>query len=630
MIGKYRNKPIRIYHKISATGTFNMKNNFFISVFIIMFCFIAKQSQAENGQLWTEASFAKTSKMTLVHRSSQPKKYKLFKLDIKKFKARLTQAPDRAAAKGISHTIIEFPNPEGVLTQFRVFESPVMPPKLAAKFPMIKTYKAQGIDDPTATMRFSVTQFGLHTITLSGTRSAVYIDRYTENNEYYMVYDKKSLAKVDDRVDFECLTDEGVHVALNRSSQTSRDTNDRKLKTYRLAQSCTAEYGNIFAKNPGTELADIQAQMTITINRVNEIYERDLAITLQFIANNDQLIYWGNIADDPWEYEWNDTTQQVIDNRIGNANYDIGHNFNTSGGGNAGCLACVCTTGQKGSAYTGRSDPTGDPFDIDYVAHEVGHQFGGWHTMNTCNRSGNGTTEVEPASGSSIMGYAGICDTNVQNNSDAHFNYVNIRDISDNVQHGGNSTCGVETDLANNPPTADAGADYTIPQGTAFVLEGTATDSDGMASLTYNWSQNDPEIAPDITSPKSTWAVGPLYRSKLPTSPPGRYMPQFSDVRAGNLTPTWEVTPSVSRDMEFSFIVRDNGVLGGQTASDLMSVKVDGNSGPFAVTSQTNPESWEIGTFKTITWNVAGTNIAPVNAATVELDGNRLGNTLGY
>ena len=601
-----------------------MKTNY-LSMFLIIISFLTislSQAQDVKNSFWTDISSKSFLRNNLVHRSSQPAEFRLYKLNIESLKNSLTQAPNRNSARGISNTIVEFPNSDGELTKFKVFESPIIHPDLSVKYPMIKTYAAQGIDDPTATMRFSITQFGLHVMILSGKRNAVYIDPYNKDRTHYMVYDRTALAAKDDLTDFECLTDEGYHFDINRNTETNHnDTDDQKLRTYRLALSCNAEYGNIFA-GTGTDaekIENIQAQMVITLNRVNEIYERDLAISLELIPNNDLLIYYGDVNTDPWDNEWNSTTQNTIDNTIGNDNYDIGHNFNTSGGGNAGCIACVCLTGQKGSGYTGRSDPTGDPFDIDYVAHEMGHQFGGYHTMNTCSRSGNGMTEVEPASGSSIMGYAGICDTNVQMNSDAHFNYVNIRDISANIQAGGNSTCGTITNLLNNPPTADAGSNYTIPHGTAFILEGSAIDADGIASLTYNWSQNDTERAPTNDSPQSTWDVGPLYRAKLPITSPKRYMPQFSDVLAGNLTPTWEVTPSVSRNMEFSFLVRDNDVAGGQTATDLMSITVDGNSGPFLVTSQASPESWDAGTNQTITWDVAGTDITPVNTSSIDI-----------
>ena len=44
---------------------------------------------------------------------------------------------------------------------------------------------------------------------------------------------------------------------------------------------------------------------------------------------------------------------------------------------------------------------------------------------------------------------------------------------------------------SQNPPVADAGDDYTIPQGTAFKLVGSATDSDEEDVLTYTWEQVD-------------------------------------------------------------------------------------------------------------------------------------------
>ena len=584
----------------------------------------------QNNAYWSKASISSLRGVDKVHRASHPEYFEVFNLNVEAFKGVIQNAPLRNERANQSNVIVEFPTPEGTFEKYRVSESPIMAPGLAARYPMIKTYKAVGIDDPTATMRFSVTQFGLHAMVLSGKRSSIYIDPYTENRNSYMVYSRKSLGE--DLQSFECLIEENIDLESleNERASNRADTDDQKLRTYRLAQSCNGEYGQIFAGSGTVEQqkANVQAQMALTINRVNEIYERDLAITLVFVDNNDDVIYL-NPATDPWSGEFNTTTAQTLDNIIGVANYDIGHNFNTSGGGSAGCLGCVCssqsqTNFHKGRGFTGRADPTGDPFDIDYVAHEMGHQFDGWHSMNTCSRSGNGATEVEPASGSSIMGYAGICTTNVQPNSDAHFNYVNIRDISANIQSGVSSNCDVETALTNQPPVADAGDNYTIPKSTAFVLRGVATDPDGLESLTYNWSQNDPERAPGNGAPQSTWTVGPLYRSILPSDSPNRYMPKFSDVLAGNLTPTWEVTPSVGRNMEFSFIVRDNGsgfASGiGQTDADLMSVTVSGTAGPFAVTSQSTSDIvLDVGAMETFTWDVAGTDANGINTSSVNI-----------
>ena len=571
---------------------------------------------------WTKTNKETVSRKETVIRTTYPESYQIYQLDLVQFKKLVENAPLRGGITGKSNVIVSFPMPEGELEHFSVTESSIMEPGLAEKFPMIKTYKGIGIDDPTATMRFSITQFGLHAMSLSGKRSSVFIDPYTTDAVTYIVYSKADVDRNPE--EFVCSTEEMELPSMgNKMASPMNDTDDQTLRTYRLALSCTAEYGNYFGTTPGSELADIQAEMTIAINRVNEIYERDLAITLVFVANNDQLIFFGNTSSDPWNGEWNSTTQTVTDNIIGSVNYDIGHNFNRTGGGNAGCISCVCINGQKGSGFTGLPNPVGDPFYIDYVAHEMGHQFGGFHTMNYCSRSGNGLTEVEPGSGSSIMGYAGICAPNVQPNSDAHFNYVNIRDISANIQPGGDSTCAVETTLINQPPVADAGLDYTIPKSTAYVLRGTATDPDGLASLTYNWSQNDPAMAPDGGTPDPTWTVGPLYRSILPMVSLNRYLPQLSEVLNGNLTPMWEVTPSVARTMNFAFLVRDNGSgfsMGiGQTDADLMEVTVAGTAGPFAVTSQNTAVAWNSGELKTITWDVANTDAAPINTANVNI-----------
>ncbi|WP_289043422.1 reprolysin-like metallopeptidase [uncultured Olleya sp.] len=577
---------------------------------------------------WTLSSEDKVKNLDKVRRASFPSDYQIFSLDIEKFKTNIINAPVRGENIGKSNVIVYFPNAKGELERFSVTEAPIMESELAARHPMIKTYKAAGLDDQTATMSFSVTQFGLHTMSLSGKRSSLFIDPYTTTNDFYIVYERNALGQ--DLQGFECLTDKDVELSSLTNERASQlaDTDDMQLRTYRLAQTCNSSYGALFA-GTGTDAQkkqNIQAQMAITINRVNEVYERDLAITLVFINQNDQLIYY-DPASDPWTNEFNTKTQEVISTTLNDESlYDIGHNFNTSGGGSAGCLGCVCLDGgppytgnQKGRGYTGRANPTGDAFDIDYVAHEMGHQFDGWHSMNTCSRSGNGMTEVEPASGSSIMGYAGICATNVQSNSDAHFNYVNIRDISTNIQPGGTSDCGATMALTNQPPVANAGLDYSIPPSTAYVLRGTATDPDGLASLTYNWSPNDPSQAPSNGAPQPTWTTGPMYRSILPSDSPDRYMPSYSDVVAGNLTPTWEVTPSVARTMNFSFIVRDNasgfanGI--GQTDADLMTVDVVGDQ-PFTVVT---PPAWASGSNQTLVWNVGDTNGVIINCQSVNI-----------
>ncbi|WP_299889105.1 reprolysin-like metallopeptidase [uncultured Lacinutrix sp.] len=612
--------------KITLRGLFN-------KILLLSLLFSVSQSFSQitrdSKRIWTKTNNNELQRDAKVHRSSQPTEFQLYSLNLQALKSRLVNAPMRGDVVASKSPVkITFPNAVGEFETFSIIETPAMEDELARKMPMIKAYAGQGVEDPSATIRFTVTQLGLHTMTLSGTKRAWYIDPYTEDRVNYIVYSKGALGI--DKQGFECLTDEEIDLPSLNGAPTNRATNDDKLRTFRLAQSCTGEYGAIFGLGTGTiaeQKARVQAQMTITMTRVNGIYERDLATTMIFVANNDAVIYLDG-GSDPWGNEWNTQTAVTLDNVIGVNNYDIGHNFNTTGGGNAGCLFCVCTSASqsgthKGRGYTGRADPTGDPFDVDYVAHEMGHQFGGYHTMNSCSRSGGAYvdgigSEVEPASGSTIMGYAGICSTNVQNNSDAYFHFVNIADISENLQNGASNGCAVETAIGNAAPTADAGPDLIIPISTPYALTGISTDADGTASHTFTWEQIDNEQRTQ-EAPQSTYNDGPLTRSFDGTTNPTRYIPRLEDLRTSNGSTTWEVLSSVSRDINFALTVKDNNAAGGQTADALKKLTTTTAAGPFLVTSQNAATTWLQGDTQTITWNVAGTTANGINTANVDI-----------
>ncbi|WP_396153268.1 reprolysin-like metallopeptidase [Flavobacterium sp.] len=598
-----------------------------ILLFLVVVIFSIEMT-AQRQNPWQIDNKQTPESLTKVNRSSTPRTYKIFSLDIQQFKQQLLGAPLRGAFSGRSNHEILLPNADGIVERYHVMETPIMEKELADKFPMIKSYAAQGVDDPTAVARFSVTQFGLHSMTFSSKTSTTFIDPYTENQAFYIVYKKADLVANDSN--FECLTDEGISLPSTELDRNAFEhdifnTDDNTLRTYRLAQSCTAEYGNIFA-GAGTvaqQKANIQAQMAITMTRVIGVYEIDLGITMIFVANNDAVIYLGAANSDPWSNEWNTTTAQTLDSIIGVNNYDIGHNFNTTGGGNAGCIGCVCRAvsqsgTHKGRGYTGRANPTGDAFDIDYVAHEMGHQFGGYHTQsNSSCRSGSGLTEVEPGSASTIMGYAGICAANVQSNSDAYFAYVNIRDIMAYVKSA-NGSCSVNTPIANQTPVVSAGLDYTIPRSTAFILTATGSDPDDDALL-YTWEQRDPENPGSNAAPTATRAVGPMFRSITGTTSPSRYFPAMTTILSGSTANTWEVVPSVSRTMNFSVVARDNVAGNGQTNSDLMLVTVNAAAGPFLVNSPNTNVSWLAGSNQTVTWDVAGTTANGVNSPYVDI-----------
>ena len=578
-------------------------------------------SFAQTDRLWSEGS-RKTSSEIFENKTgiSNPKVYNL---DINGLKNVLAKAPKRLAAGEKSELIISFPNSEGRMENFKVRENSNFAPELAAKYPDIKSYVGQGLDDPNSTVYFSVSPLGLSSMEIYGDKSAVFIEPYTKDLSSYVVYRKSD--KKDDLNKFECTVVDAAQKGVSNSALAARpNADDAKLRTFRLALSCTGEYTTYFG---GTK-AQALAAMNTTMTRVNGVFEKDFAARMVLIANNDAVIYT-NASTDPYSAasgmsSWNSQLQSTLTSVIGEANYDIGHLFGASGGGgNAGCIGCICTNGSKGSGYTSPADaiPSGDNFDIDYVAHEMGHQFGGNHTFSM-NNEGTGAN-MEPGSGSTIMGYAGITSQDIQPHSDAFFHAISIQQITNNIKA---KTCSVNTNTGNSIPTASAGLDYTIPKGTPFVLTGTGTDADG-DSLTYIWEQMDNASSSQTgasSAASATKASGPNFRSWTPTTAPVRYFPRMASVLTGATTTagseiTVEALSSVARTLNFRFTVRDNKAGGSGNNSDDAVITVNGTAGPFNITSQNSATTYAGGSSQTVTWNVAGTTANGVNAANVDI-----------
>lgn len=583
---------------------------------LITFCFIGGINAQE---FWSKVSKENNllQKKELYFKKNFPKKYSIFSLKLNDLEKSLTSLKSRSN----SAKIIKLPNSNGELKRFSIKETMYIAPELAAKFPMIKSYSAQGIDDPTATAKISLGVDGLHAVVYSGIESTLYLDPYTKDKQEYIVYRRSDLE--DKNEDFSCEVEDNVRKEIEKPRFQNRNANDGKLRTFRLAIVCSGEYAqfhlnrqNVSASATDAEKkAAVLSAMNTSMTRINGVYERDLAVRMVLVADNDKVIFLDaatdNITDGSPSTMINQV-QTICDAQIGDANYDIGHIFSVGGDGLAG-LGVVCVTGQKARGVTGRSQPVNDPYDIDYVAHEMGHQFGATHTQNnSCNRTAS--TAVEPGSASTIMGYAGICAPNVQGNSDDHFHAVSIKQMWDNIQSS--ASCGVLSDTNNAAPTANAGSDYSIPKSTPFVLRGAATDADGTSSLTYNWEQIDNEIA--TMPPASTNTGGPAFRSMPSKSSPNRYMPALATVVSGNTSSTWEVVPSVARDMNFALTVRDNHAGGGNSARDDMKVTVT-DAEAFTVTEPSIAVTWNTGSTQTITWNKGTTDAAPISCANVNI-----------
>ena len=590
-------------------------------VFFGLFLLGISISFAQNNQLIWNKIDKDNIIQDKIFRKSEPEKAVYFNLNTEKLKQKLENAPITYSKNFTSEVLVDLPNNEGELITYAISEAPVFSEELQKQLPEIRSYKGVSIADPSKVVRFSISPKGFHAFMLKTDKGSQYIDPYTRDNKTYIVYSKRDLPEID--LEFVCEFENNQSRSAKSTSSQSSNLNDGNLRTFRLALACTHEYAEYHITNPaGTDEEkkdEVLAAMNTTMTRVNGVYENDLSIRMEIIANNKDIIFIDE-ASDP--FTGNDSagtligeSQTVIDATIGDANYDIGHTFSTGAGGLAS-LGVPCQTGTKARGVTGLSNPIGDTYDIDYVAHEIGHQFGANHTFNnSCSSNRNNATAVEPGSGSTIMAYAGICSPNVQNNSDDYFHIISIREMWEYVTTG-NGTCANQSNTGNSSPTLTPIADYYIPRSTPFVLKGNGSDPDGSGSLTYSWEQTDIQIA--NMPPESTSTGGPLFRSLTPSTSPDRYMPAVETVITGETESTWEVVPSVARDMNFTLTVRDNDVRGGRYVTDDIVIHTE-NVDPFVVTEPTIAVVWGVGTTKTVSWDVGSTTNGTINCQNVNI-----------
>jgi hypothetical protein len=576
----------------------------------IIFCLFFVKLTLFSQNFWTP--IAENTIAPVGEKILHPKAYATFSLNSTALESFLAAAPERfSAASETEQITLAVPMPDGTFRRFRMLETPAMHPDLQAQFPQIRCYLGIGIDDPMARLRCDFTQLGFHAMLRSPRHGMVFIEPYTLGDRaHYMVYYKKDNPSAQQ---FECDVRHLEDAKEDSAMQPLAEQGDCQFRKYRMAFACTGEYAAVFG---GTTAGALSA-ITTTVNRLNDVYEVDFGVTLELIANNNLIVYLNGMTD---PYTNGDEGIMIDQNRtncnsvIGSANYDIGHVAGTGGGGVA-YSPCVCSNSFKAGGATLGSPPSGDAFDIDYVAHEVGHQFNGSHTQNNdCNR--DPAASMEPGSASTIMGYAGICAPNIQMNSDPYFHAISLQEVANFITPVGHS-CDVILSTANSAPTVNAGADYTIPYSTPFALTATASDANGDA-MTYCWEQYDPEVGAAMP-PASTNLQGPMFRSLSPDGSPTRYFPQLSSVLSGANGNTWEVLPSVGRTMLFRVTVRDNNATYGCTKEDDVTITVAGGAGPFAVTAPNTAVSWAGNSTQTISWDVNSTNAAPVSCANVKV-----------
>jgi hypothetical protein len=608
---------------------------------ILFFCFsilfFSSQGLSQQNNFWKEHGIGILNVGKASTRTNFPTNYKLFDANLSEMQAYLSSS----LHTNPSSIVLSLPNAEGNIEEFEIKEASNFETELQSQFSEIRSFSGKGITDKNARLRLSISPHGIQTMIFRDGQEEEYIEPYTEDKLTYAVFKAQRPAG---QLPWNCYTqDQQITSALNQivtDLPIGIARSGGNLKILRLALSCNGEYANYFGAMETTpdRQARVLAAFNATLTRCNGIFEKDLAIHLQLIPTTTSVIYY-NPATDPYSPTislWNSQLQSILTTVIGDANYDIGHMFgSTGGGGNAGCIGCICNTG-KGSGITSPADgiPQGDNFDIDYVAHEIGHQLGANHTfsMNTEGASVN----KEVGSGITIMSYAGITAQDVAPHSIDIFHQASIQQIQNNIA---TKTCGSTFTITanNNTPVVAPLTNYTIPKSTPFFLTGSATDIDGDA-LTYCWEQNDNTTTIGTASVASaTKTTGPNWISFRPTTSPTRFFPQLSTILAGgyvtgplpggDIGANIEALSSVARTLNFRLTVRDNAPFSsnilspevGQTSFADVVITVNGTAGPFAVTAPNTNVSWGAGTTQNITWSVNSTNLAPINCANVKI-----------
>lgn len=563
-------------------------------------------------------------------RTHNPTKYTLYGINFQNVFNSIKNAP--ALSNNPSSVTIKLPNSKGEFNTFWVYDNSAMEKELAENVSNIRSLKAVDIKNPAHNVSISVSDiFGFHAMGMMTDGTIYYIDNYTNNLNTVIVYDRTNLELP--KGNFSCLvpSDSFDEIGIN-SIPIQTLSMDNKRRNYRAAIACTTEYAQFHINNApaGTPNSTedqkkniVLAAMNVTLTRLNQIFEKEINVHLNLVANNKSIIF---VTSD--NFNNNDAgvligqSQTVIDNVIQSANYDIGHTFSTGGGGLAS-LGSVCSTWAKASGITGSPQPVGDPYDVDYVAHEMGHQFGANHTQNnSCQR--NSQTAMETGSGSTIMSYAGICSPNVQNNVDPYYHYSSIKEMQVFLA---SATCAQQTTVTNSPPSVFPLQAKTIPYGTPFILTASASDGNG-DQLTYTFEQINTQVS--TQPPVATATTGPAFRSIAPNTKNYRSFPSEAVVLAGTtstngiVSSQWERLATVARSYSFVSVVRDNNATGARVVYTLpVNINV-ANTGPFVITYPNNNPSttepiWHTGSSKTITWNVAGTTANNINTANVNI-----------
>lgn len=594
--------------------------------------------------LWQDVTSAtRATRPTAIARNRSAATWRALRLNRSAWQEGLRKAPvEHRAALRDSQSVVSLPLPDGTFVRLRIEESPALEPQLAARFPAIKSYRGQGLDDPHTVARLAWSPRGLHALVLTQNDAISIAPLATGDATTYVSYYGQDAVQPND---VECLAEQ-LPVAAENNARLAvpQFAFGNVQRQFRIALATTVEYTN----DPnlgGGSVESALASVNAWLNAVNVIYERDLAVHFKLAANNDKVIF---MQSDNFT-NGNPTAmlaevRGVLSQALGAASYDLGHVLGTGNGGTANsAVACVdagATGAFKGGGVTlfNEAATLGNTFFITRLAHEIAHQFGATHTYNdtdmnsACGPGRNSFSAWEPGSGLTIMSFAGSCNP-ITTARALHFHGGSLAQMSAFLQT--TALCGTRVNANNGVPAVNGGADFRIPRNTPFVLTATATDPDifDVPNLTYAWEQMDagsitysnPPFTDAEDGPNSTrplFRPAPPARTRLRVFPDAQYI-----LNNGNEAPllrtengvevfSAESLPQVARLLNFKVTVRDGR---GGVADDDVQLIVDDTAGPFAVSAPNTNEQWLGGSTETISWSVNNTNGAAVNVTQVRI-----------
>ena len=530
---------------------------------------------------------------------------------------------------------IDFPNEKGELELFSLKETKTLSKKIQTKYPNIRTFRGYSDTRKNVILRITSSPQGISG-TLRTPKGFVFLQPLKDSNTEHIFYRSNKYNYIEEKLF--CKTNSiKISSSIKKINlRKSKKVINREAKSFKIAIAASGEYTEFWGDNNdqnGTNSEDAFAAVVSTINRLNEIMEVDLGIRLIIVS--DASLMYEDKSSDPFNSNFASEIHSTLSSLVGEENYDLGHLFHRGqASGDAGSVGNVCINDSKDRAYsahpfTATNGSSGiflnDYFDLDFVLHEVGHQFGATHTY-AYDPEPFGVSS-EPGSGSTIMSYAGfVSGENMQRHSDPYFHYHSIQDVESYVD---NVSCHSNVNSSNQKPTVSAGEDYYIPKGTAYYLEANGFDSDN-DNLTYCWEQLDSgqvdtsNFGPDLLT-------GSVNRSVPPSENKIRFIPNIPEVLNGNLAPSkpslfssWETVSNVERTLTWGVTVRDrsesnpNGM--GQISQDVKKIFVTATAGPFRIISNdSNDIVWKSGSNQKIIWDVANTNRAPINTERISI-----------